>query len=157
MTKAVHVFHWYLSSNSPWPLRCRVCDKHVPDYTHKKNPEKCTHREEKTNQVVYWVRHNYWPCNQNYMYPAHKKMFLLMFCRGYMLFNPDQHMVPFLVKSPWFYLRNPVLLHSSSAVTVRVLPRSRGRPVSQDVSQSACVSLQAPEMGSLEALRFKSL
>lgn len=79
-------------------------------YTHKKNPEKWTQREEKTSQAIYWVRHN-WTYNQN-MYPAQfKKLLLLRFCRVRMLLKPDRHMVSFPVKSPWFYLKNPVLFH----------------------------------------------
>lgn len=37
---------------------------------------------------------------------------------------------PSSVKSPWFYLRSPVLFHS--VVPLAILPRSRGGPVSQD-------------------------
>lgn len=76
-----------------------VWDKRVLNYTHKKSPDEYTRGEEKTNQVIYWVRHNRHIIRTTCIQSIKKKTFVTFknfFWRGECtLLKPEQHMVPF--------------------------------------------------------------
>lgn len=95
-----------------------VWDKCVLDYTHEKSPEEYTREEEKTNQVIYWVRHNRHIIRTACIQSIKKKTFITfkIFLGGeHALFKPEQHMVPFPSKITLVLFEEPSAVPFSGA------------------------------------------